>query len=100
MTPSSRLVRICSQEILGDGSPWRCRAFIAETPKDPKSITNLPGQANRTALAMATVAVIKKSYTLRVCTRSGLCPLFLFLGHYDGGHHHAGMGAGGAPGGR
>src|SRR4029077_14146870 len=31
-------------------------------------------------LAITAVAVVKNSYTLGVYTRSGLCPLFLFLG--------------------
>jgi ribosome maturation factor RimP len=49
-----------------------------------KIIADLPRQANATiagqVLAITAVAVVKNSYTLGVYTRSGLCPLFLFLG--------------------
>ena len=49
-----------------------------------KIIANLARQANapRTAsgLAITTFTMVKTSYTLGVYTRSGLCPLFLFLG--------------------
>lgn len=49
-----------------------------------KIIANLGRQANAIrrprGLAIKGFSVVKKSYTLGVYTRSGLCPLFLFLG--------------------
>src|SRR5262245_56624572 len=49
-----------------------------------KIIANLAPQANASravpGLAIPAFAMVKTSYTLGVYTRSGLCPLFLYLG--------------------
>src|SRR4030095_4394582 len=55
-----------------------------------KRITRRPS-----GLANGAVAVVKNSYTLGVYTRSGLCPLFLFLGlrNSDGSDLNASLAA-------
>src|SRR3989304_2678074 len=92
-TPSSRLATICSQEICaGAGCFWCFTAFIDNARNQNKIIAEARCRANenprRPGLALVGCGMVKISYTLEVYTRSGLCPLFLFIGSEKDGCDH------------
>src|SRR3989304_7460173 len=104
-TPSSRLATICSQEICAGATRFCCfMAFIDDARNRSKIIAEVPCRAHenppRPGLALVGCGMVKISYTLEVYTRSGLCPLFLFIGsdNQHGCDRRSGVGTGRAAG--